>query len=63
MIISQICFVWPYGLCGSIGVLSGMGIVSGAPYTVADEEYTRRFVSCLSMAVSKLSVPPTFTLK
>jgi hypothetical protein len=41
MISSHMPFDRPYTLSGCTGHVSGMGMVSGVPYTVADDEYTR----------------------
>lgn len=38
MISSHMPFERPYTLSGCTGLVSGIGIVSGVPYTVADDE-------------------------
>ena len=42
MIVSDITLDLPYGLSALSRVVSGIGMVGGVPYTVADEEYTIR---------------------
>ena len=59
MIVSHIILVFPYGLCASRRVVSGIGMMGGVPYTVALEEYTIRVHSNSDMICSKLTVAET----
>ena len=59
MIVSHITLLFPYGLSALSLVLSGIGTTGGVPYTVADDEYTRRVHACASIACSKYSVADT----
>ena len=45
MIVSAMIFVLPYGLSAISLVVSGIGIIGGVPYTVAEDEYTIRWQS------------------
>ena len=52
-------FVLPYGLWASNLVDSGMGIIGGVPYTVAEEEYTIRVQSCSAIVCRREMVAET----
>ena len=49
MMRSTMPLLLPYTDMGTIGDVSGMGIVEGSPYTVAEEEKTRLAVLCFSI--------------
>lgn len=53
MIASTIPFVLPYADSGWIGDVSGIGMVLGVPYTVAEEEKTKFFTLCRSIACDR----------
>lgn len=57
--VSAMTFVFPYGLSACNLVDSGMGIIGGVPYTVAEEEYTIRVQSYSAIVCRRETVAET----